>query len=304
LLLQFITIYHVSVELRQLEYLAVVARHGQFTRASRELNVVQPAVSQQIKRLEEELGHSLFNRSTRRVELTEAGELLLARAHRVLAEVESARQELDELSGLLRGRIDVGALPVSRLDIAGLLLGFRELHPAIGIHLHEQSLAVMLPMLRSDELDLCFGLTDPESHGGDIAGRTLFHEPLLAAVSHDHPLAGKRSIRLAEIADEPLIRFRTGSALQTAIDAEFDRVGATAAWAFESFELETVRSLASRGLGIALMPEGYLDRAGSPVAGIPLRPQVKLPVSILWRGERKRPPAAQAFLDFALERLG
>lgn len=292
------------MELRQLEYLAAVVRHGQFTRASRELNVAQPAVSQQIRKLESELGLELLNRGGRQVEPTEAGELLVARAHRVLAELESARQELDELNGLLRGRIDVGALPVSRLDIAGLLLGFRDLHPAIGIHLHEQSLAVMLPMLRSDELDLCFGLTTPDSHGEDIAGRKLFEEPLLAAVARDHPFAKRSFVRLAELATEPLVRFRTGSSLQTAIDAEFDRAGATASWAFESFELETVRSLASRGLGIALMPEGYLDREGSPIVGVPLRPQVRLPVSILWRAERRRAPAAGAFLHYALERLG
>ena len=110
------------MELRQLEYLAAVARHGQFTRASRELNVAQPAVSQQIKKLEGELGMELLNRGGKVVSPTEAGELLVARAHRILGELESARQELDELSGLLRGRIDVGALPVSRLDIAGLLV--------------------------------------------------------------------------------------------------------------------------------------------------------------------------------------
>lgn len=292
------------MELRQLEYFAAVARHAQFTRASRELNVAQPAVSQQIRKLEGELGLELFNRTSKRVELTEAGEILLARAHRALAEVESARQELDELAGLLRGRIDVGALPVSRLDIAELLRGFRELHPGVGIHLHEQSIAVVLPMLRRDEIDLCFGLTEPGAQGADLDGRLLFRERLMAAVSPTHPLAGKRSLRLPEIAAEPLIRFRTGSALQRAIDAEFDHAGATAAWAFESFELETVRSLASRGLGVALMPEGYLDREGSPIVGIPLRPQVHLPVSILWRAERRRPPAAQAFLDYALERLG
>lgn len=292
------------VELRQLEYFAAVARHGQFTRASRELNVAQPAVSQQVRKLEGELGLELFNRTAKRVELTEAGEILLARAHRALAEVASARQELDELSGLLRGRIDVGALPVSRLDIADLLRGFRELHPGVGIHLHEQSIAVVLPMLRRDEIDLCFGLTEPDAQGADLEGRLLFREPLMAAVAPTHPLASKRSLGLAEIAAEPLIRFRTGSALQRAIDAEFDRAGATAAWAFESFELETVRSLASGGLGVALMPEGYLDREGSPIVGIPLRPQVHLPVSILWRAERRRPPAAQAFLDYALERLG
>lgn len=292
------------MELRQLEYFAAVARHGHFTRASRELNVAQPAVSQQVKRLEAELGLELFRRSTRRVELTEAGSLLLARAHRVLAEVEAARQELSELTGLLRGHVEIGALPVARLDTPGLLQGFLELHPGVGIHLHEQALSVMLPMLRRDELDLCFALADPATLDKELDGLVLFQEELVAVLAPEHRLAKRRALRLAELAGEPLIRFRAGSALQGAIDEEFDRAGETARYAFESFELETMRALASRGLGIALLPRGYLEREGPAAASVALRPKVRLPVSLIWRAERRRPPAAQAFLDYSLERLG
>lgn len=291
------------MELRQLEYFAAVAHHGQFTRASRELNVAQPAVSQQIKRLERELGLELFNRTTRRVELTEAGTLLLARAHRVLAEVGSARQELSELSGLLRGRVDIGALPVAGLDTTGLLKGFLELHPGIAIHLNEQPLAVMLPMLRRDQLDLCFALADVSALGSEIDGHFLFEEELVAVLSSDHRLAGRKALRLAELADEPMIRFRTGSALQAMIDAEFDRAGAVAGYAFESYDLATLRALASRGLGIALLPRGYVGREGPAVASVPLRPAVRLPISLIWRAGRRRPPAAEAFLDYAIDQL-
>ena len=292
------------MELRQLEYFAAVARHGHFTRASRELNVAQPAVSQQVKRLEAELGLELLRRSTRRVELTDAGSLLLARAHRVLAEVEAARQELSELAGLLRGHVEIGALPVASLDTPGLLAGFRELHPEVGLHLHELALSVMLPMLRRDELDLCFALVDAAELGPEVEGILLFEEELVAVVSEGDALAARSSVSLKRLAAEPLIRFRTGSAIQRAIDAEFDRAGATAGYAFETFELETMRALANRGLGVALLPSGYLEREGPAVATVSLRPKVRLPVSLIWRAERRRPPAAQAFLDYALEQLG
>ena len=291
------------MELRQLEYFAAVAHHGQFTRAARELNVAQPAISQQIKRLESEIGLELFNRSTRRVELTDAGSLLLSRALRILAEVEGARQEMSEVTGLLRGRVDIGALPVSRLDIPGMLQSFLGRHPGIGIHLHEQVLPVMLPMLRRDELDLCFALADHSGFGDDIDGRFLYEEELVAVTSPGHRLAKRRRIELADLVDEPLIRFRTGSALQGLVDGGFDRAGLSPSYAFESFELETVRALASRGLGVALMPAGYLAREGAGVATLHLRPEVWMPVSILWRKERRRAPAAQAFLDYALEEL-
>jgi LysR family transcriptional activator of glutamate synthase operon len=289
------------MELRQLEYFAAVAHHGQFTRAARELNVAQPAISQQIKRLESEIGLELFNRSTRRVELTDAGSLLLGRALRILAEVEGARQEMSEVTGLLRGRVAIGALPVSRVDAPGLLQRFLERHPGIGIHLHEQALPVMLPMLRRDELDVCFALARHDELGDDIDGRFLYEEELVAVTSPGHRLAKRKRLELADLVDEPLIRFRTGSALQAIIDAGFDRAGVSPAFAFESFEMETVRALASRGLGVALLPAGYLLHEGAEIASVPLSPTVQMPVSLLWRKGRRRPPAAQAFLDFALE---
>src|SRR3954469_3696482 len=100
------------MELRQLRYFAAVARHRHFTRASEELHVAQPGLSQQIRQLERELGVELLSRTTRQVGLTEAGETLLARTQRILAEVDAARAEIDELTGLARGRVAVGTLPL------------------------------------------------------------------------------------------------------------------------------------------------------------------------------------------------
>ena len=291
------------MELRQLEYFAAVARHGHFTRASQELNVAQPAVSQQIKRLEGELGVELLNRSTRRVELTEEGATLLARAQRILAEAESARQELSEFSGLLRGTVEIGTLPVSSIDTPGLLEGFRELHPGIGIHLHEVAIDVVLPMLNRDQVDLTFALADPEDLGPEVEGDVLFEEELMVVLAPDHPRARSRSIGLASLGEEAWVRFRSGSALQRAVDTEFARAGTVPTYAFQTIELEMMRALASRGLGVALMPLGYLQREGPPVATVPLRPRVRLPVSLIWRKGRRLPPAAQAFLDHALEQL-
>lgn len=292
------------MELRQLEYFAAVARHGQFTRASRALSVAQPAVSQQIKRLEAELGLDLLRRTTREVELTDAGEVLLVRANRVLGEIEAARQELSELSGLLGGRVEIGALPVSSIDTPELVAGFHDLHPAVAIHLHELTLALMLPMLRRDELDLCFALIDPAELAADLDGVLLYHEELIAMVSMEHELARRSRVSLERLTAEHLIRFRTGSAIQRAIDDAFDRGGIDPGYTFQTFELETMRALANKGLGVAVLPGGYLKREGPDVAAVSIRPRIEVPVSLIWRSERRRPPAAEAFLTYAREQVG
>ncbi len=292
------------MELRQLEYFVAVARHRHFTRASQEIGVAQPALSQQIRRLEAELGTELLRRTTRRVDLTEAGGLLLARATRVLSEVESARQELSELEGLLRGRVDIGSLPLASLAVPAMLEEFRDGHPGVGIHLHEQTADIILAMLRRDELDLAFALLDPAEAGADMTVRSLYEEELVAVMSPSHALAGRSSVRVTQLADDPLIGFRRASALRRAVDSELERADPAPAYAYETFELETIRSLASHGLGVALLPAGYLHPAGPDVAAVPLRPRVRLPVSLIWRMNRRHTPAAQAFLEFARARFG
>jgi DNA-binding transcriptional LysR family regulator len=291
------------MELRQLEYFAAVARHRHFTRASHEVQVAQPALSQQIRRLERELGIELFRRSTRRVELTEAGELLLARASRVLAEVEGARQELSELTGLLRGHVSLGSLPLASLGVPAMLEQFRDRHAGVGIHLHEQAIDVILPMLRRDELDLAFAMTGPDEVGAGLTARILYEEELVAVMSTSHELAARKSVRVEQLADDPLIGFRPGSALRRAVDDQLARADPAPDYAFETFELETIRSLASHGLGVALLPAGYLDPSGPKVASAPLRPRVRIPISLAWRTDRRHTPAAEAFLEFARARF-
>src|SRR6266516_7085979 len=117
------------MELRQLRYFAAVASRGNFTRAAEELHLAQSALSQQVRRLESELGVELLVRTTRRVQLSEAGEIALTRATRVLSEVDALVSELDELSGLLRGRLVVGGmLPAGGIDLPALLLRFSRSH--------------------------------------------------------------------------------------------------------------------------------------------------------------------------------
>src|SRR5690242_17281348 len=147
------------MELRQLAYAEAVARHRHFTRAAEELHVAQSALSHQIRRLEAELGTRLFERTSRRVVPTEAGEALAARARRVLAEVEGVRGELDELRGLVRGRISIGALlPAGEIEVTKVLASFRQRFDGIEVGLREGTAGDLMDLLLSGELDVAFML--------------------------------------------------------------------------------------------------------------------------------------------------
>jgi LysR family transcriptional activator of glutamate synthase operon len=147
------------VELRQLTYTEAVARHRHFTRAAEELDVAQSALSHQIRRLEADLGVELFERTSRRVVPTEAGEAVALRARRVLAEVNGLRGEVDRQRGVVGGRLAIGALlPVGTIEITRLLAEFTEKYPGVEVNLREGTASDMLERLKADELDVAFSL--------------------------------------------------------------------------------------------------------------------------------------------------
>jgi len=293
------------MELRQLRYLAAVARHGSFTLAAQELHVAQPAVSQQVRRLERELGVELLTRTTRRVLVTEAGELALARASRILADADALRAEIDELHGLLRGTVGIGVIPaVGALDPASLLARFRARHPAVDIRLIETTLADTLDLLRADRLDVCFAFCAPERAGEGIAGELLFDDELALMVAPGHPLAKRRRVSMAAVAEEPLVAPITGASLRLALQEALEQAGASVRVSYESNEASTVRALTAQGLGVSVLPRSFANRPGPELVAVQIVPKLsRIPVSVLYRDGRRRPPAVEAFLAGLREEL-
>jgi LysR family transcriptional activator of glutamate synthase operon len=291
------------VELRQLRYFIAVAEHRHFTRAAAGLHIAQPALSQQIRRLEDELGLELLARTSRSVALTQAGELLLVRARRALAEVDGAVEDLDALKGLARGRVVVGAIQsLGPFDLPGLLAGFHAAHPGVDILLREDTTQRLIGLLSADELDLAVATIDPPPPD-ELAFSALYEEELVLAVRTGHPLAGRRRLTLADLPDDPFIFFRAGSGLRATTERALAAAGIEPRVRFESSELSRVRALVSRGLGVAIMPRSETRSPGPRVAAIALGPPaLKRQVGLLWRRDRRHPPAAQAFLGFAGQR--
>lgn len=289
------------MELRQLRYLVAVAQQGHFTRAAATLHIAQSALSSQIQRLERELGAELLVRDRRGVRPTTAGELVLARAQRVLAEIDGALADVQQLEGLLRGRVHVGAMPLLQaLDLPELLAAFHDRHPGIDVRLQEGTADDMFALLLRDALDASFvSLGVPDLPPG-LAGQPVGVEELVIVSAPGHRLAGPGPVALKTLGGEALIAPRPGSALRRAIDAALAAAGVAPRVAFESNDPAMKRALAARGLGVGVMPRSFVVGPGPAVAARPIAPTPLFrSLTLAWRVGRHRAPAARAFLRFA-----
>ena len=291
------------MELRQLRYLVALAEELNFTRAAEREHVAQPALSQQIRRLEDEVGLALVERTTRHVALTEAGEVLVVRARRVLAELEAAGTELQGLRGMDTGHVSIGAMhTMGPIDLSLPLALFHDRHPGVGLTVREQSSEEMAEMLRVDEIDLAFlSVTERvESHG--LALHQLVSEELVVLLPPDHPLNGRAQVRMAELADEQFISFRAGARLRELLFAAGREAGFEPRVTLESNESQRIRRLVARGLGVAILPRSDAERPGAEVAVARLvEPSLRRDITLAWRDGRRLTPAAAAFLDLARE---
>jgi DNA-binding transcriptional LysR family regulator len=289
------------MDLRQLRYLVALAEECHFTRAAERMHIAQPALSQQIRRLEDEVGLPLVDRTTRRVALTEAGTLLVDRARRALREVDAARAELAELAGVRGGHVVIGAMQsLGPFDLSRLLAAFHARYPEVELTVQEELSDALLDMLRTDAVDLAFlSLTGERAHERQGA-QTLLIEPLVLIVAPGHPLADRKRVRLAELAGEPFVMFREGAGLRHIIVAAARAEGFEPRVAFETNEIERARALVARGLGVSVVPEHDARRAHDDLAIVELhRPALSRDVTLAWRPERRLAPAAAAFLALA-----
>ena len=161
----------------------------------------------------------MFRRTSRSVELTAEGRVILGYAERVLAEVDDMHSELEEISGLLSGQLRIGGVyPTGPYDLFGLLADFRAAHPGVAIHMVEATQDDVLAALRSDELDCAFAALDPDALGDEFAATLLWKDELVVALPPGHPLCAQAEITFEELAAEDLIAYRENSALRRRLE--------------------------------------------------------------------------------------
>jgi DNA-binding transcriptional LysR family regulator len=295
------------MELRQLRYLVALADEGNFTRAARREHVAQPALSQQIRRLEAELGLPLVDRTTRRASLTEAGEILVERARRALAEIQAGEAELQELAGVRSGRVAIGAMQtLGPFDLPLLLALYHRRYPEVELAVYEGASEELARRLRSDELDVAFLSVTRRIKGEGLKFKRLATEEVVAVLPHDHPLASRKRVRLEELAEERFIAFREGAMLRSLLVDAAHEAGFEPRIAFESNEVGRIRRMVARGLGVSLLPLTEVADSRSVAYLRLVEPPLSRDVTLVWRADRRHGPAAREFLEMAqrAEELG
>jgi LysR family transcriptional activator of glutamate synthase operon len=283
------------MELHQLRYLVLLAEELNFTRAARRGNVAQPALSRQIRKLEDELGVPLVDRTTRRVRLTAAGVRFVERARHVLAELEAAKADAQSAVALLSGSVTIGMTQTpGPLDAATALAAFHRRHPDVDLALREDLSVTLADRLRDDVLDLAFvSSIDARARRG-LELSPLASEPLLLVVARDHRLAGRAEVRPRELAGERFVAFPEGATIRAAVARSATRAGFEPRVAFESNEIARTLALVAEGLGVAVLPRSDALRPGpAAVTALPIRDRTLVhEVLLAWRSGRRLNPAA------------
>lgn len=287
------------MEFRQLRSAVAVARRLSFTAAADDLALAQPALSQQIAALERELGVRLFERTNRRVALTDAGRAFVIRAERVLNDLDATAQEMSAYAGGLRGRIVLGTYQsFAEYTLPKLLGRFHAEHPGIDVVLREGLANELVVGLRDGSLDVFVGqLADSNVPPEGFREEPLYEDELVLAVSPSHALAAHHAVRIDELRDEPFVIFRPGSSITNRLTRLTREAGFVPRVAFESSDSLTIRALVAEGLGIALYPRLLGNTPGPNVALLSLIPRQTRRMSLVTR-DAPYGPAAQRFIDF------
>ena len=291
------------MEIRQLRYLVALDYERHFTRAAAREHIAQPALSQQIRRLEQEVGLALVERTTRRVTVTEAGQTLVARARRILSELDAANAEMQALAGVRTGHVMLGTMhTMGPVDVSLALAVFHERHPGVELTVREQSSEELAEMLRDDVLDLAFlSVTDRmESHG--LGLQQLVSEELVVVLPVTHRLAGQGMLRMAELAGEHFISYREGARLRELLIFAANHAGFEPQIKLESNESERIKRLVARDMGVAILPRSDAERPGTEVAvAILTDPPLRRDITLACREGRRLAPAAAEFLELSKE---
>lgn len=289
------------ITLRQLGVFEAVARHLSYTRAAELLHLTQPAVSMQVRQLEEAVGLELFEKVGRRVQLTEAGRELYHYSQAISQQLQEAEEVLESLKGLNQGRIKVAVASTVNYFAPRLLAAFHRRYPGIALHLDVTNREALVLMLEDNEADLVLMGLPPE--GLDLEFEPFMDNPLVVIAPPGHPLAAESWIPLPRIAQEVFVMREPGSGTRQALERFFADQGLSLRRGMEMTRNEAIKQAVRAGLGLSVVSRHTIElelETGRllvlPVEGFPLPRRWFL----VYRKGKRLSPAAEAFRQFVL----
>jgi DNA-binding transcriptional LysR family regulator len=294
------------MDLTQLRSFIAITRCGSFRGAAEQLHLAQPSLSQQIRRLESELGVRLFDRTRRPIALTDPGRVLLARAADILRAVDQTTAEVKDFEKEFYGRVQVGAMQyLVHLELPDLLATFRERCPNADLHLRIGNTGEVLDMLVDNEVDVALIHGDGLELPDGFSARPLRTEPLVLITALDDRLARRRHVAWRDLSDADFIVFRAGASLHHALMDACSRAGFVPKATLETADIATAVALVSRGLGIALLPQSFAAEERHRVAqvGVGDEPLTRT-VVLAWNDDAYQSRALRAFKALATTTFG
>ncbi|TQS24785.1 LysR family transcriptional regulator [Microbispora sp. KK1-11] len=283
-----------ELPLAQLHAFVVLAEELHFGHAAARLGIAQPPLSQQIRRLEDKVGHALFTREPGRVALTAAGRELLPAARHALTDLADGLAAARAVGSGRAGSLRIGfAASLALTVLPGLLRAFRERFPGVRLDIREMTTAPQIAALRDKTIDAGL-LREPPTDEAGLAFRTVLTEPFVAVLPSAHPLAALRTVRLARLADEPFVLLprAAGPRLHDQITGLCEVAGFTPLVAQRAVEWQTVCALVETGLGVSLAPASIRRIRLKGVAFRTVEPNARTRVAVGWREDDLSPLVA------------
>jgi len=282
------------MELHQLRYFVAVSETGSFSRGAERCGITQPSLSQQILKLESELGQKLFDRLGRSVQMTPAGRILLPRAHRILAEVNSASNAVQQDVVQGKGSLTIGAIPtIAPFLLPDALSELRKRFPESELHIREDTTENLVRLLVRAEIDCA--IMSPPVEEPHLTQDTLFSEELFALLPPKHPLAGNGDLKLSMLDGQDAIVLQPMHCLSSQIDAFCNQSNISRNVSCSTSQLSTLCNLVALGMGLSLVPEMFVKK-GNPKPCVVKNFTGKIPkrtISMYWHSSRVRNPLGE-----------
>jgi len=292
------------MEIHQLRYFVAVADEGSFSRAAAKVRVAQPSLSQQIRKLEAEVGQPLFDRLPRSVVLTEAGRCLIDYARQILASIGDARRSIDELKDEVSGRLAVGAIPTIAPYILPELVGkFQKQYPEVTLEIVEDVTDGITRRVEAGELDVALASTCQQSP--TLRRESLGNEPLLALVPEGHPLAKKTLVELDDLKSQRFLLLHEMHCLSQQVHHLLESRRLRPEIALAGSQLGTIANMVAAEIGVSIVPQMMVKhRATSGCVSLPFAPPVpERELNLLYNPLRFQSKAAAAFRQEAAAAL-